>query len=136
MESAIVIEHLVIQYGSFVAVNDLSLSVRKGEIFGLLGPNGAGKTTTFLCLTRQIPISSGSVTILGHVQRGGKPSALDRVISSWFGVAAIDAVHDGAFGQMVALENGRVIRTPLRTAVARLKTVDPDLYDVAKVFAP
>jgi ATP-dependent phosphofructokinase / diphosphate-dependent phosphofructokinase len=76
------------------------------------------------------------VTILGHVQRGGKPSALDRVISSWFGVAAIDAVHDGAFGQMVALENGRVVRKLLAECVATLKTVDPDLYAVAKVFAP
>jgi ATP-dependent phosphofructokinase / diphosphate-dependent phosphofructokinase len=74
------------------------------------------------------------VTILGHVQRGGKPSALDRVISSWFGVAAIDAVHDGAFGQMVALENGRVVRKPLGECVAALKTVDPELYAVAKVF--
>jgi 6-phosphofructokinase 1 len=76
------------------------------------------------------------VTILGHVQRGGKPSALDRVISTWFGVAAIDAVHDRAFGQMVALENGRVVRVPLALAVAELKTVDPDLYEVTKVFAP
>jgi phosphofructokinase-like protein len=76
------------------------------------------------------------VTILGHVQRGGKPSALDRVVSTWFGVAAIDAVHDGAFGDMVALENGRVVRVRLADAVARLKTVDPDLYEVAKVFAP
>jgi phosphofructokinase-like protein len=76
------------------------------------------------------------VTILGHVQRGGKPSALDRVISTWFGVEAIDAVHDGAFGQMVALENGRVVRVALADAIAHLKTVDPDLYNVAKVFAP
>jgi phosphofructokinase-like protein len=76
------------------------------------------------------------VTILGHVQRGGKPSALDRVISTWFGVAAVDAVHDGAFGQMVSLRNGRVERISLADAVANLKLVDPDLYDVAKTFAP
>jgi ATP-dependent phosphofructokinase / diphosphate-dependent phosphofructokinase len=76
------------------------------------------------------------VTILGHVQRGGKPSALDRVISTWFGIAAIDAVHEGAFGEMVALENGRVVRVRLADAVASLKTVDLDLLAVAKVFAP
>jgi phosphofructokinase-like protein len=76
------------------------------------------------------------VTILGYVQRGGKPSALDRVISTWFGVAAIDAVHDGAFGEMVTLRDGRVERIPLADAVANLKLVDPDLYAVAKVFAP
>ena len=47
------------------------------------------------------------VTALGHVQRGGTPTAFDRVLSTRFGVAAIDAVHDGAFGQMVALQGGR-----------------------------
>ncbi|HEV8296835.1 MAG TPA: ATP-dependent 6-phosphofructokinase, partial [Acidimicrobiales bacterium] len=74
------------------------------------------------------------VTILGHVQRGGKPSALDRVVSTWFGVAAIDAVHDGAFGQMVALRGGKVVRIPIADAVAKLNTVDPDLYEVARTF--
>jgi ABC-2 type transport system ATP-binding protein len=66
MDHAIVIENLIIRYGEFVAVNNLSLSVKTGEVFGLLGPNGAGKTTTFNCLTRQIPISSGRVLLLGH----------------------------------------------------------------------
>lgn len=65
MDHAIVIENLVIRYGAFVAVDNLSLAIKTGEVFGLLGPNGAGKTTTFLSLTRQIPISDGRVTILG-----------------------------------------------------------------------
>lgn len=65
-QPAILIEDLVIRYGAFVAVDHLSLAVSPGEVFGLLGPNGAGKTTTFACLTRQIPISEGRVTILGH----------------------------------------------------------------------
>ncbi len=64
------------------------------------------------------------VTILGHVLRGGTPSAYDRVIASRFGLAAIDAVHDGAFGSMVALHGTDVVRVPLTDAVARLKTVD------------
>jgi ABC-2 type transport system ATP-binding protein len=63
--TAINVEHLTIRYGAFVAVNDLSFDVRTGEVFGLLGPNGAGKTTTFACLTQQVPISEGRVTILG-----------------------------------------------------------------------
>jgi ABC-2 type transport system ATP-binding protein len=70
MEHAIAIENLVIRYGDFTAVDNLSLAVKVGEVFGLLGPNGAGKTTTFSCLTRQIPITSGSVSLLGcDVQR-------------------------------------------------------------------
>jgi len=74
-------------------------------------------------------------TILGHVQRGGTPTAFDRVLATRFGVAAIDAVHDGAFGQMVALQGGEIVRVPLTDAVGTLKTVDPALYHgVAEVF--
>ncbi|MBV9661202.1 MAG: 6-phosphofructokinase [Acidimicrobiales bacterium] len=75
------------------------------------------------------------VTILGHVQRGGTPTAFDRVLATRFGVAAIDAVHDEAFGQMVALQADRIVRVPLDEAVKELKTVDPALlHDVAEVF--
>jgi 6-phosphofructokinase 1 len=73
-------------------------------------------------------------TILGHVQRGGTPTAFDRVLCTRFGVAAIDAVHDGAFGQMVALQAGAIVRVPLADAVAELKTVDPELVAVAELF--
>jgi ATP-dependent phosphofructokinase / diphosphate-dependent phosphofructokinase len=75
------------------------------------------------------------VTILGHVQRGGTPTAFDRILATRFGIAASDAVHDGAFGQMVALQAGKIVRVPLADAVAELKTVDPDLFHgVAEVF--
>jgi len=75
------------------------------------------------------------VTILGHVQRGGTPTAFDRVLATRFGIAAIDAVHEGAFGQMVALQAGRIVRVPLAEGVGVSKTVDPDLYHgVAEQF--
>jgi len=73
-------------------------------------------------------------TILGHIQRGGTPTAYDRVLFTRFGVAAIDAVHYGAFGQMVALQAGKIVRVPLSEAVAELKTVDPELLAVAELF--
>ena len=75
------------------------------------------------------------VTILGHIQRGGTPTAFDRVLATRFGIAAIDAVHDGAFGMMVALQAADIVRVPLTEAVSSLKTVDQDLYHgVAEVF--
>ena len=75
------------------------------------------------------------VTILGHVQRGGTPTAFDRILATRFGVAAIDAVHRGATGQMVALQAGEIVLVPLAEAVGTPKTVDPDLYHgVAEVF--
>ena len=74
------------------------------------------------------------VTVLGHVQRGGTPSAFDRVLCTWYGVAAIDAVHDEAYGSMVALQNADVVRVPLADAVSELKTVNPNLHAAAKNF--
>ncbi|MHB1502869.1 MAG: 6-phosphofructokinase [Acidimicrobiales bacterium] len=75
------------------------------------------------------------VTILGHVQRGGTPTARDRVLATRFGVAALEAVHDGAFGTMVALNCGDIVRVPLAEAVGNPKTVDLHLYrDVAGPF--
>ncbi|MEX2393398.1 MAG: 6-phosphofructokinase, partial [Actinomycetota bacterium] len=74
------------------------------------------------------------VTSLGHVQRGGTPTAFDRVLATRFGVAAIDAVHRGDFGVMVALRGIDVVTVPLEEATSQLKTVDQKLYEVAEVF--
>ncbi len=71
------------------------------------------------------------VTILGHVLRGGTPTAYDRVLASRFGIDAIDAIHDGAFGMMVALQGPNIVRVPIERAVGELKTVDPRLVAVA-----
>jgi 6-phosphofructokinase len=68
------------------------------------------------------------VTILGHVQRGGTPTAFDRVLATRYGIAAIEAVHDEAFGQMVALRGDAIVRVSLEEAVAEVKTVDPEMF--------
>ncbi|HZQ29064.1 MAG TPA: 6-phosphofructokinase [Acidimicrobiales bacterium] len=69
------------------------------------------------------------VTILGHVQRGGTPTAFDRVLATRFGIAAIETAHDQDFGKMVALRAGEIVRVPLEEAVAELKLVDPELFE-------
>jgi len=72
---------------------------------------------------------------IGHVQRGGTPTAYDRILSTRFGLAAIDAVHENAFGTMVALRSSKVTRIPLDEVVGRTRPVDLDLLeDVAQVF--
>jgi 6-phosphofructokinase 1 len=68
------------------------------------------------------------------VLRGGTPTAYDRILATRFGIAAIDAVHDGAFGTMVALRGQHIERVPIADAVRELKTVDRELLDVAEVF--
>jgi ATP-dependent phosphofructokinase / diphosphate-dependent phosphofructokinase len=73
-------------------------------------------------------------TVLGHIQRGGTPSAYDRVLATRFGLAAIDAVHAGQWGHMVALQGNKVDVVPLGDAVLQLKLVPQQLYEQAKVF--
>ena len=74
------------------------------------------------------------MTILGHVQRGGTPTAFDRVLATRFGVAAMDAVSAGEFGRMVALRGTEISRVPLDDALAKPKLLDPSLYETAEVF--
>ncbi|HUZ10558.1 MAG TPA: ATP-dependent 6-phosphofructokinase [Acidimicrobiales bacterium] len=69
------------------------------------------------------------VTTLGHVQRGGTPTAFDRVLATRFGVAAVAAVHDGEFGTMVALQGGEIVRVPLGVAAGTPKTLDLSLLE-------
>jgi ATP-dependent phosphofructokinase / diphosphate-dependent phosphofructokinase len=74
------------------------------------------------------------VAVLGHIQRGGTPTAFDRVLATRFGVHAIEAVHDVAFGKMVALRGTDIIRVPLEEATRELKLVPAERYVEAEVF--
>jgi ATP-dependent phosphofructokinase / diphosphate-dependent phosphofructokinase len=75
------------------------------------------------------------VTILGHVQRGGTPTAFDRILATRYGIAASDAAADGAWGHMVALQCDRIVPVPLEEAAGHPKLVDLELYDeVARPF--
>ena len=73
-------------------------------------------------------------TVLGHIQRGGTPTAFDRVLATRFGLHAVDAVHDEAWGSMVALRGTDIVRVPLAEATRELKIVPPELYAEAEVF--
>ncbi|BCJ36647.1 pyrophosphate--fructose 6-phosphate 1-phosphotransferase [Actinocatenispora thailandica] len=72
--------------------------------------------------------------VLGHIQRGGTPTAYDRVLATRFGLHAVDAVHDKDWGQMVALRGTDIVRVPLAEATAKIKTVPPERYGEAEVF--
>jgi 6-phosphofructokinase 1 len=73
-------------------------------------------------------------TILGHVQRGGSPTAFDRVLGSRFGVYAVEMIKDGKFGRMAALRGTEIIDVALEDAVKDTKVVGEGLYNMAKVF--
>jgi len=75
------------------------------------------------------------VVMLGHVHRGGTPCAYDRVLSTRYGLAAIDAVHDHAWGEMVVFREQRIERAPMSTCMGRTRHLDMAMYtDVAEIF--
>jgi 6-phosphofructokinase 1 len=88
-------------------------------------------------LEREIEKRTGfesRATVLGHIQRGGTPTAFDRVLATRLGAAAIDAATQGKWGQMPALKATKIELVPLSEAVAELKTVPPDEYEMAEAF--
>ena len=72
--------------------------------------------------------------VLGHIQRGGTPTAFDRVLATRFGLHAIEAVKDGANGVMVALRGTDIVRLPLTEALREPKLVPVERYAEAEIF--
>lgn len=102
------------------------------DAFGHARLGGIGET-----LARLIEKQTGfetRCTILGHIQRGGSPTAMDRVLATRFGVKATQLAHEKKFGRMVAVKGGQVTDVAIEEAVSSLKTLDMDVYKVAQVF--
>lgn len=74
------------------------------------------------------------VTVLGHVQRGGSPTAFDRVLGTRYGVKAVDLIHEGELGMMVCLRGNRITSISLQKAMTKLKYVDRELISTAEIF--
>jgi 6-phosphofructokinase 1 len=74
------------------------------------------------------------VVILGHIQRGGSPTAFDRMLGTKYGIKAIDLVHQGEFGTFAALSGSEIIGMPLSEMAGKTRTVDDELYEMAEVF--
>jgi 6-phosphofructokinase 1 len=123
---------VVVAEGAVPKDGDMVLKDQSLDSFGHVRLSGVGEW-----LAKQIEKRTGKearTTVLGHVQRGGTPSAFDRWLATRFGLHAIDCVRDGDFGTMVALSGTDIVRVPIADATARLKTVDPELYDEIGVF--
>jgi len=123
---------VVVAEGAVPAAGTMELASGELDDFGHVRLGGVGNR-----LAEEIERRTGfeaRTTVLGHVLRGGSPTAYDRVIATRFGIEAIDAVHEGDFGVMVALHGTNVVRVPIEEGVERLKTVDEKLYNTAAVF--
>lgn len=74
------------------------------------------------------------VTVLGHIQRGGRPTAFDRVLGTRLGVKAVELAIEGKFGYMASIQGNKIVPVEIDKAVGKLKTVDMELYEIAKIF--
>ena len=110
----------------------MTLLTGEKDAFGHVRLGGIGDR-----LAKEIEAHTGKearAVVLGHIQRGGTPTAFDRVLATRLGLAAIDAVHEGDFGKMVALQGTSIARIDLIEGTGELKVVQPDRYAEAEVF--
>jgi phosphofructokinase-like protein len=123
---------IVIAEGAMPADGDMVTMTGELDSFGHVRLGGIGNW-----LAQQIAQQTGKearAVVLGHIQRGGTPSAFDRVLATRFGLAAIDAVNERDFGKMVALRGTEIIRVPLIEATKELKTVPAHRFAEAEAF--
>jgi 6-phosphofructokinase 1 len=123
---------VVVAEGATPLAGQMVIQDKDVDAFGHVRLGGIG-----LWLADQLEERTGKearTVVLGHIQRGGTPTAFDRVLATRFGLHAVDAVHEGDFGTMVALRGTDIVRVPLTEATARLKTVPLERYREAEVF--
>jgi len=123
---------IVVSEGATPSGAPLTTATGQKDAFGHVRLGGIGEA-----LARVIEERTGResrAVVLGHIQRGGTPTPFDRVLATRFGLAAVDAVHDGDTGVMVALRGTDIIRVPLTVAIAQLKLVPLERYAEAEVF--
>jgi phosphofructokinase-like protein len=115
-----------------VAGGDMTLQTEEKDAFGHVRLGGIGDR-----LAKEIEGRTGHearAVVLGHVQRGGTPTAFDRWLATRFGLSAIRAVKEQDYGKMVALRGTDIVRVPLAEGTGELKLVMPELYAEAEVF--
>jgi len=123
---------VVVAEGAVPVEGTMTLQSGDTDEFGHVRLGGIG-----MRLQEEIASRTGfeaRVTVLGHLLRGGTPTAFDRVLATRFGLAAIDAVHERDFATMVALRGTEIVRVPIGEGVAQSKTVDAGLFEAAAVF--
>ncbi len=123
---------LVVAEGAVPTDGELVLAGEGTDEFGNVRLGGIGQV-----LGHEIEKRSGietRVTILGHIQRGGSPTAYDRILATRFGVRAVDAIAEGQFGKMVALRSEDIVLLDIEKAILENKKVDMRLYGIAEIF--
>ena len=123
---------IVVAEGATPSGGDNAILEKGLDSFGHVRLGGIGEW-----LAAEIEKNTGKearTTVLGHIQRGGTPTAFDRMLATRFGLHAIDAASESDWGTMVALRGTEIVRVPLADATTELKLVKPELYAEAEVF--
>jgi 6-phosphofructokinase 1 len=123
---------VVVAEGAMPLEGQMVLQNQERDAFGHVRLGGIGQW-----LAAEIEERTGKesrTVVLGHIQRGGTPTAFDRVLATRLGLHAIDAAQDGDWGTMVALRGTDIVRVPLTEATAELKTVPANRYEEVEVF--
>jgi 6-phosphofructokinase 1 len=123
---------VVVAEGALPKEADLVTQTDKLDAFGHVRLGGIAQW-----LAEQIEVRTGKearAVVLGHIQRGGTPTAFDRVLATRFGLQAIDAVNERDFGKMMALRGTEIVRVPLADATRELKTVPAHRFADAEAF--
>ena len=117
------------------SISDSSLLITQTDEKDAFGNVRLGGIGNFLAkeIEKHMDVET-RVTVLGHVQRGGSPTAHDRVLATRFGIAAVELIKNENFGKMVALQGNKIVSIELEEAISKPKTVDMKLYEIAKVF--
>lgn len=120
---------VVVAEGAKLATRSTETERRKVDEFGHVRLGGIGNS-----LAAEIESRTGFETravVLGHIQRGGSPTAFDRMLATRYGIGAIDLVHEGKFGRMVALKGNSITSVPIADAISRTRYLSQDFIDVA-----
>lgn len=123
---------IVVAEGAKFKEGSVVIKEKKLDAFGHVRLGGIGRV-----LGSIIEEKTGyetRVTALGHILRGGSPTAFDRILGTRFGVRAVELAMEGKFGVMVSLQGNKVTDVPIEKAVGKMRTVDMELYQIARIF--
>ncbi|MFA4888181.1 MAG: 6-phosphofructokinase [Candidatus Omnitrophota bacterium] len=123
---------VVVAEGAQFKAASMVVQEQKLDAFGHVRLGGIGESLA-LEIGKRTKFET-RVSVLGHIQRGGSPTAFDRVLGTRMGVKAVELIKNKQFGKMAALAGIKIVDVPIELAISKLKTVDMELYNIAKVF--
>ncbi|GCD11928.1 6-phosphofructokinase [Clostridium tagluense] len=121
-------------------IDDLCKTIFEGKLRGkmhnlIILAEGVGGANELAKEIEEITGIESRATILGHIQRGGSPSAFDRMLASRMGVAAVEVLMEGKSGRVIGMRDGKIIDEDINTALAMPRKLDEELYEISKILS-